>query len=92
MEVKKKTVGKKKRGRKPKAPPMPEITFTTEELESIVNYMNFMIGKTDGRVLLKDQLEFDKLTKGMIRHIKKCENHILEVKRVVQTRQAQVSD
>ena len=84
MEAKK----KKTRTRKPKPPPMPEITFTEDELKLLVDYMNFMMGKTEGRILLKDQMEFDKLTKGMIRHIKKCEDHILEIKRVINTRES----
>ncbi len=92
-KVEKKTVGKpeakkKKRGRKPKPLPLPEITFTEDELDAIVKYMNFMMSKTEGRILLRDQKEFDIVTKGLIRHLKKCEAHILEVKRVINTRQA----
>lgn len=91
MAVTKKTVGKK-RGPKPKPPPLPQITFTEDELNAIIDYMNFMQTETSGTVPLKRMAEYNKRTKALINHIKKCEDHILEVKRVLSKPATVVND
>lgn len=63
---------------------MPELTFSEDELNAIIDYMNFMQTETCGTVPLTKMKQYNKLTQGMVSHIKKVESYILEVRKVTQ--------
>lgn len=71
---------------KPKGPfkpdEVPQVTFAEDELNLIVDYMNFISKETNGTVPLNKMKEYNRLTQGMVAHIKKVESHILEVRKV----------
>ena len=63
---------------------MSEISFTEEEVKKIVDFVNFVFKNARWDLNSKDVFEFSKLYNGVISHIKKCESHIMELKKVIE--------
>ena len=75
-----------KKADQPKEIVYPQLTFTESELRDVVDFMNFMQTQTGGNVPLDKMGEYNKLSKGMVDHLRKVESHIMEIKKVTQAR------
>ena len=66
--------------------PLPQCTFTEEEMKALVDYMNFV---SQHAVFdnMKPKLmnDFSVLGRKMVNHIQKVENHIFEFKRKLES-------
>lgn len=66
------------------APP-PQITFTEDDVKKIVAFINYVhtnMGWPEG-VSAKEIAEYQRIYKGAVEHVKVCENHIMELKAVI---------
>lgn len=66
--------------------PLPQPTFTETDVKKIVDFLNFVyqkMGFVDG-VSARDSIEFNRLYRGACEHVKTCEDHIMELKAVIE--------
>jgi hypothetical protein len=62
-----------------------QLTFTEAEVKSIADFVNLAFKKIKD-LDSKEAFEFTKLYTNMAKHIKKCEDHIMELKQVIDNR------
>jgi len=61
-----------------------QITFTEAEVKRIADFMNFVMTRADFKISGKEMVDFYTLYKDMVLHLKKCEDHIMELKQVIE--------
>ena len=59
--------------------PKPDITFSTEEIKLLINYMNFVNTEAEMKLKPPRMQDFIRMTSEMVKFTKKCESYIFEI-------------
>jgi len=63
---------------------MDQMTFTEQEVKDLTEFANLIIQKARFDMNPKEIFEFAEKYKKFVAHIKKCEDHIMELKAVTE--------
>ena len=60
-----------------------QMTFTEDEVSRVAGFVNMIAAKAVfNGVTMKEAIELGESYKNMVRHVKRCESHIMELKSV----------